>query len=80
MVYVNKMRSWTTAILHLFSQEKDILIKVIMKYVNLKLWDILDCFHYILNAPRISDSISQDILLQIFGVIQSDIMLQKQVH
>ena len=28
------------------------LIKVIMKYVNIKLWDILDGFHYILNAPR----------------------------
>ena len=24
-----------------------------MKCVNIKLWDILGCFHYILNAPRI---------------------------
>ena len=23
-----------------------------MKYINIKLWDILGCFHYILNAPR----------------------------
>ena len=23
-----------------------------MKCVNLKLWEILGCFHYILNAPR----------------------------
>ena len=23
-----------------------------MKRVNIKLWDILGCFHYILNAPR----------------------------
>ena len=23
-----------------------------MNCVNIKLWDILDCFHYILNAPR----------------------------
>ena len=45
--------SWTTAILHLFSQETDLLMKVIMKCVNIKLWDILGCFHYILNAPRI---------------------------
>ena len=44
--------SWTTAILHLFSAETDLLMKVIMKYVNIKLCDILDCFHYILNAPR----------------------------
>ena len=27
-------------------------MKVIMKCVNIKLWDILGCFHYILNAPR----------------------------
>ena len=52
MACVNKIRSWTTAILHLFSQETDLLIKVIMKCVNIKLWDILDCFHYKLNAPR----------------------------
>ena len=24
-----------------------------MKCVYIKLWDILGCFHYILNAPRI---------------------------
>ena len=23
-----------------------------MKWVDIKLWDILGCFHYILNAPR----------------------------
>ena len=28
-------------------------MKVFMKCVNIKLWDILGCFHYILNAPRI---------------------------
>ena len=49
---VNLIRSWTTAILYSFSQETDLLIKVIMKSVNIKLWDILGCFHYILNAPR----------------------------
>ena len=27
-------------------------MKVIMNCVNIKLWDILGCFHYILNAPR----------------------------
>ena len=27
-------------------------MKVIIKCVNIKLWDILSCFHYILNAPR----------------------------
>ena len=51
---VNLVRSWTTSILHSFSQETDILKKVIMKCVNIKILDILGCFHYILNAPRIS--------------------------
>ena len=34
------------------SQKTDLLIKVIMTRVDIKLWDILCCFHYILNAPR----------------------------
>ena len=51
---VNLIRSWTTVILHSFSPETDLLMKVIMKCVNIKLWDILGCFHYILNAPRIA--------------------------
>ena len=38
---------------NLFSQETDLLMKVIMKCVNIKLWYILGYFHYILNAPRI---------------------------
>ena len=29
-------------------------MKVIMKCVNIKLWDLLGCFHYILNVPRIN--------------------------
>ena len=29
-----------------------------MKCVNIKLWDILSCFHYILNAPRTLHHIS----------------------
>ena len=52
MACVNTVRSWTTTILHTFSQETDLLKKVIMKCVNIKLWYILGCFHYILNAPR----------------------------
>ena len=39
----------------LFSQETDLLRKVIIKCANIKLWDILGCFHYILNAPRTSE-------------------------
>ena len=54
MACVNWVRSSTTAILYLFSQETDLLIKVIMKCVNIKLRDILGCFHYILNPPRMS--------------------------
>ena len=53
MACVNLIRCWTSAILHSFGQETDLLMKAIMKCVNIKLWDILGCFHYILNAPRI---------------------------
>ena len=49
--YLERVRSPTTAMLHLFSQEIDLKIKVIMNCVNIKLWDILGCFHYILNPP-----------------------------
>ena len=49
-------KEWTTVILHLFSQETDLLMKVILKCVNIELWDLLGCFHYILNAPRIRSS------------------------
>ena len=49
MACVNWIRSSSTAIFYLFSQETDLLIKVIMKCVNIKLWDILGCFRYILN-------------------------------
>ena len=58
MACINKVKSWTTAILHLFSQETDLLKKVIMKCLNIKLWDLLGCFHYILNAPRKCSKIS----------------------
>ena len=37
----------------LISQGTDLLMKVIMKCLNIKLCDILGCFRYILNAPRI---------------------------
>ena len=40
--------------LHLYSQETDLLMKVIMKCVNIKHWDIPGCFYYISNAPRMS--------------------------
>ena len=58
MAYVNVTSSWTTAVLHSFSQNTDFLMKVIMKCVNIKFWDILGCFHYILNAPRIINKMS----------------------
>ena len=45
--------------LHLYSLETDLLMKVIMKCVNIKLWDILGCFHYMLNAPRIGRRFGQ---------------------
>ena len=41
-----------TATLQLNSQETYLLMKVIMKCVNIKLLDLLACFHYIFNASR----------------------------
>ena len=35
------------------AKKTDLLMKVIIKCANIKLWDILGCFHNILNAPRI---------------------------
>ena len=37
-------------------------MKVIMKCVNIKLWDILGCFHYILNAPRRYNAFKSEVL------------------
>ena len=45
--------SWKTAILQLYSQESDLFRNVIVKRINIRLFDILALFHYILNLPRI---------------------------
>ena len=45
--------SWITAILQLYSQEADLLKNVIVKRINIRLFDLLARFHYILNLPRI---------------------------
>ena len=45
--------SWITAILKLYSQVKDFLGNVIVKRINMRLFDLLAQFHYILNLPRI---------------------------
>ena len=39
-------------ILQLFSQETDLFNESYYEVCKYKLWDILGCFHYILNAPR----------------------------
>ena len=45
--------SWITAILQLYSQVADVFGNVIVKRINLRLFDLLARFHYILNLPRI---------------------------
>ena len=45
--------SWITAILQLYSQEADLFGNVIVKRINIRLFDLLARFHYILNLPRI---------------------------
>ena len=41
--------SWITAILQLYSQVTDLFRNVIVKRINIRLFDILALFHYILN-------------------------------
>ena len=45
--------SWITAILQLYSQVTDLFENVIVKGININLFDLLALFHYILNLPRI---------------------------
>ena len=44
--------SWITVILQLYSQVTDLLGNVIVKRINIRLFDLLAVFHYILNLPR----------------------------
>ena len=45
--------SWITAILQLYSQVTDLFGNVIVKRINIRLFDLLARFHYIMNLPRI---------------------------
>ena len=44
--------SWNIAILQLCSQVTDLFWNVIIKRINMRLFDLLARFHYILNLPR----------------------------
>ena len=44
--------SWIIAILQLYSQVTDLFGNVIVKRINIRLFDLLALFHYILNLPR----------------------------
>ena len=44
--------SWITAILQLYCQVADLFGDVIVKRINIRLFDLLARFHYILNIPR----------------------------
>ena len=46
--------SWITAIVQLYSQVADLFGNVIVKCINIRLFDLLARFHYILNLPRIT--------------------------
>ena len=49
--------SWIIAILQLYSQVADLFGNVIVKRINIRLFDLLARFHYILNLPRKSLSV-----------------------
>ena len=44
--------SWITVILQLYSQVTDLFGNVIVKRINIRLFDLLARFHYILKLPR----------------------------
>ena len=44
--------SWITAILQLYSQVAEIFGNVIVKCINIRVFDLLARFYYILNLPR----------------------------
>ena len=44
--------SWITAILQLCGQVTDLLWNLIVKRINMRLFDLLARFHYILSLPR----------------------------
>ena len=44
--------SWITASLQLYSQVTDLFGYVIVKRINIRRFDLLARFHYILNLPR----------------------------
>ena len=46
--------SWIHAVLHLCSQVTDLFGNVIIKRIDMKLFDLFARFHYILNLPRTS--------------------------
>ena len=50
--------SWITAILQLYIQVADLYENVIVKCINIRLFDLLARFHYILNLPRMSRTIT----------------------
>ena len=45
--------SWITAILQFYSQVTDLFGNVIVKRLNMRRFNLLARFHYILNFPRI---------------------------
>ena len=45
--------SWINAILQLYSQVTDHFGNVIVKRINIRLFDLLALLHYISNLPRI---------------------------
>ena len=49
--------SWITAILQLYSQLTDFFGNVIVKRINMRVFDSLARFHYILNLPRTCNTI-----------------------
>ena len=50
--YVKMEMSWITAISLMHSQDIDLFRSIIVKLIDIKLFNLLACCHYILNPPR----------------------------
>ena len=77
--------SWITAILQLYSQVADLFGNVIVKRIDITLFDLLARFHYILNLPRRSqfgthfESLFMDNVLRSKGMLNMDFALAREV-
>ena len=63
---------WVPAILQYYSQVTDLFWNVIVKRINIRLFDLLALFHYILNLPRITEVTAHEGLKNLHKLIMGE--------